>query len=850
MRQTALRISTFLAGAGTALALATPAMAQQAPAPAPAAAEDTGLGEIVVQARKVSENIQDVPVAITAVSGEQLAVRSIQRVQDIASFTPGLTIRQGQNTPAALTIALRGQVQTDTLITLDPSVGTYVDGVYWARSYGLNGDFLDVQSVQVLKGPQGTLFGRNTTGGAILINSNNPNLNDFSGKASVTYGRFNEFQGTAVVNIPIVPGKVALRLAGMRFSRNGYTTNVVAPGTTTVTIPSTPIQQYFGGDPNGVKLDNRNRWSGRAKLDIKPSDDLTLRFSAESFYMNERGPSRQMLLALSPFTASNSTYNLGGTGAIFLGVANGGPAPTSAANSAADIAIGLPLLNANIAALAANPNIASQNEIPFAYAKTQTYGFTGILDTSFGQVQLITGYRKIDSHAGFDIDGSQYAVHYTSSDQSVKQYSGELQVTGKAFDSALDYAAGFFLFHERGFDDSISIVAPLINPITSHQIGIINNDSSGAYGQFTYHFTNQLSFTGGLRYSVDTKGLDNRNNNYNRGTTAFTSGGQSIPAGTAACALFLGTFVAGPETINEPACSVNRTDSFRGCSYTAGLEYKPTDDILLYVKTAKGFRSGGQNLRAPSAATLLPFQPEIAYSYEAGLKSEFFDRRLRLNLAVYQTNIKNLQRSTLIAVPGAAAGQSATILGNAGKARFRGFEIDGAVVVTDGLRLSGFLSHVDPKYISYADLSGDRSFERFDTVTRWQWGASADFDHDFGVAKFKAHVDYSWSSATPTGPYNFPQNSATVPTGSTAVPSAVNTQNAAVVAAATRNAMGLLGARASVSFDDDRYEIAVFGRNLTNRRTFVSNLLVAPVGYVSGIRMEPTTYGVTATVNF
>jgi iron complex outermembrane receptor protein len=162
-----------------------------------------GLEEIVVTARKVAENLQDVPVAVTAFSGLDLANQNAQRVQDVARFTPGLIIRPGNASSTSLTIALRGQAQTDVLATLDPSVGTYVDGIYWARAYGLNGSLLDIQSVQVLKGPQGTLFGRNTTGGAMLINSNDPELGEFSGRLSATYGRFDERELVGIVNVPI-----------------------------------------------------------------------------------------------------------------------------------------------------------------------------------------------------------------------------------------------------------------------------------------------------------------------------------------------------------------------------------------------------------------------------------------------------------------------------------------------------------------------------------------------------------------------------------------------------------------------------------------------------------------------
>lgn len=833
------RDSTYRVAAASIFALGlclagTPAFAQEA-APADTASEDEyrGLAAIVVQARKVDENLQDVPVAVTVLSGGDLLDRNVQQVQDLANFTPGLLIRSGSNTPSALTVTLRGQVQTDTLITLDPSVGTYVDGVYWARSYGLNGDFLDVQSVQVLKGPQGTLFGRNTTGGAMLINSNNPDLGEFGGSGSLTYGRFNEFQATGILNLPIVQDKVGLRVALQRFRRDGYTTNEVPAGTVSAIAPNNPVvaQPPFQGTPDGVKFDNRDRWNGRVKLEMRPTDNFTLRLSGEYFRMDERSPTRHLRLATTPFSASNSTYNLGGTGAFYVGLINGAPPATATQ-------VGLGLLNADIATLADNPSMASNNEVPYAFAKTKTFGATGILDTSFGQMQLILGYRKIDAHAGVDLDGSRFAIHFTESQQSVEQYSGEYQITGTAFSDSLDFAVGIFAFHENGFDQSISIVAPAINPVTSHFYAEIDNDSMGAYAQGTYHFTDRFSFTGGLRYSVDDKGITSRNNNFNRATQTTT------------CSLFAAPPIVGPELVGVPQCAVSRRDDFSGWSYTAGLEYKLTDDTLVYIKTAKGFRSGGQNLRAPSAAFLIPFDPEIAYSYELGFKGEFFDRRVRFNGALYQSDINDIQRSTLIAQPGSNQGASATVLGNAGKVRIRGFEAESVVAVTDDLRLSGFLAHVDPKYVRYADLSGDRSFERFESIARWQWGAAIDFDRDFGDFRLKLHADYSHLGASPTGSYFFPQNAATVPPGSTAVPNAINTQNDVIVATTTRKAQDLFGARAAVSFADDMYELAVFVRNITNNRTFVNNLLVAPVGYVSSTRQEPRTFGVTASVRF
>jgi iron complex outermembrane receptor protein len=815
-------LPSLLGASALAFGFSAPALAQEAPA-----AEDDGSGlkEIIVTARKVSENLQDVPVAVTAFSGDDLEKQNIQRVENLASFTPGLRMVQAQSTPTALTIALRGQVQTDILVTLDPSVGTYVDGVYWARSYGLNGSLLDLQSVQVLKGPQGTLFGRNTTGGALLINSNDPDLDEYSGRISLTYGRFNEFEATAVSNIPIIPDKIAIRLAGTRFHRDGYTTNN-APATAVTAVGATvPVARGpFFGSQSGRKFDERDRWNFRGKLLAQLTDTFSVMLSAEYYDADETAPARSLRLATNAYTASNTTYNTANTAALFVGATNAG-LPVIPANFPAILGVGYGRLNANIAATTADPGIVLNNERPYATARTYSYGLTAALEVPWGEAKLITGIRKIRTNAGLDLEGSQYAVHFTEGQQKVKQESAELQTTGKAFGDALDFAAGVFVFHEAGFDQSLSISVPALNGTTSHFAADIDNDSMGVYAQGSYHITDALTFTGGVRYSVDDKGITAYNNNYVRST------------GVTICSIRGGNLGAlGVEILRAPGCAIEQRDSFSGWSYTAGVDYKLSEGVLVYAKTAKGFRSGGQNLRAPSAAAFLPFQPEIAYSHEIGFKGEFFDRRVRLNFAAYTSDINDIQRSTLISVPpvppSTVAG-TATILSNAGKVRVKGLEVELAAVVFPGFTVSASGGLVDPKYIDFADLSGDRSFERFTGIAKKQFSLAADYATSFGSnGKLSLHLDYAWRGDTPTAEFFF----------------AANPQNAAIVEATTAKALGQVGARASVEFGN--IGLAVFGRNLTNERKYVQNLLVAPLGYITGIRNEPRTFGVTATVKY
>lgn len=220
-----------------------------------------GLDEIVVTARKVSENLQDVPVSITAFSGSELAEQNALSLSDVQRLTPSLLIRPGTLSPASLTFAIRGQVNIDALASVDPSVGVYIDGVYVARAYGIDANLLDIQCLQVLKGPQGTLFGRNTTGGAILIQTNDPELDEYAGKVSATYGRFDYKSATAIVNLPLVTDKVALRAAVEVADSDGYHTDLAS----------------------GEKSGEKDRWNARIKLLVKPTETLSILLSADGF---------------------------------------------------------------------------------------------------------------------------------------------------------------------------------------------------------------------------------------------------------------------------------------------------------------------------------------------------------------------------------------------------------------------------------------------------------------------------------------------------------------------------------------------------------------------------------------
>ena len=770
----------WLLGSAALLALPAQAYAQATPEQTPDATPASmpvaqgGLGDIVVTARKTAENLQDVPVAVTAFSGEDLVQQGVADVSDLGRVTPGFQTREGNGNASSLALTVRGQVQTDTIITLDPSVGIYVDDYYVARATGVNGDLVDIQSVQVLKGPQGTLFGRNTTGGAVLITTANPDLNSFNGLAGASYGRFDDYSLTGVINMPIVTDKIALRLAAKYRARDGYLTD-------------DGYANNVGG-LRGQRYNDRDTLTGRAKLLLQPTDNFSLLFSAE--YYRAKGN----------YSANHTQYVVpGGTLAGVLG-----------SQQAID----------DYLAYSRNPDNISHNYLPSIDTETQTYVGTASLDTFFGQVKFIGGYRTVSSDNSMDLDGSPYPVHGTTNAVKADQYSGELQITGQTVDGKLDFAAGMTYFHESGYDRNFS-AGDEAAAFASILSGEVDNDSMGAYTQLTYHFTDRLRATGGLRYSVDDKGILINN--------GFGSMADLNTPNRRGC--LYPTISPNPAAAPAP-CYASRHDSFGGWSYTAGLDYDLADDILVYVKTSKGFRSGGQNLRAIRGVgapdPFIPFRPEIAYSHELGLKSQFWNRRARLNVAAYYTLVKDLQKSVILpsnSIPPATS----TAVQNAGEARVYGVEAELLVEPVDGVTLGATGTLTRPKYLEYVDPAGnDLSDTRFENVARHTFTLSAAYAGTFGANGYNLRADYAWQDTTPLQPQN----------------------DAATVAYATNPASGVLNARAGVTLMNDALDLSVYGKNILDNRDPVSALRVDNYGYITARYREPATYGVEATFRF
>ncbi|MDO7843517.1 TonB-dependent receptor [Sphingomonas immobilis] len=782
-------------------------------------AQSQALDDIVVTARRVNENLQDVPVAITAFSGAQLEAKNITSIADIGSVTPGFSIAPSPRSGTAFALSIRGQVQNDVLATVEPSIGTYVDEVYWARAYGLYAGLVDVANVQVLKGPQGTLFGRNTSGGAMLIQTNDAVLDEFSGRGTLTYGRFNERTAEGIINVPI-GDRVALRGVVKYSARDGWARQVVQFNSAGVRdnrlIPDGVIRE------TGKRYSDKEEIQGRLKATVKISDATTFLASGEWYSYDTNGPSRQ--------TAYKIQDNIVGVTPInaYIDYFKTHPDATGVDGHNCDAAV----------STTSGPTCTSslvQKFDTYTKLRTETYVAKLVTETFFGQAKLIGGYRRVKSNALLELDGSSSLLHTTEADIDLKQYSVEAQITGKAFHDFLDFAGGATYFRETGLDRTYSFSNSGGNPTAtvSRQNALIENDSFGFYAQFGAHLTDKLTVTGGVRYSLDDKKI-------RLGTALATDRNTGIPL---ACAI-------GNTVAND--CLVPNQATFNAISWMASVDYKFSDDILAYIKASRGYRSGGHNLGAFSAAQYVPFGPEFVYEQEIGLKTEFFDRRVRVNLSAYHNLLEGAQRTAIRSF----AGNTQTLVSNAASARNLGIEGDIQIRPARGLSLSASGSFNDSKYLDFSDAAGDRRSERFIFVPKYQFNLGAEYQTNLtSRISSRFNLDYSWIDSRATTECVASSTrlaSMCYTTGPDINGRTIQQISADIVAATTLPAAGVLNGRITFGLADDAYTISIWGKNLLDDRSVVGSLYTpAPQrNYVSVQRREPVTYGVTASAKF
>ncbi|PKB13606.1 iron complex outermembrane receptor protein [Novosphingobium kunmingense] len=757
IRRLALRTSAS-AIIGLACLAPVSAYAQQAAASEQQAEEQNsgGLEEITVTARKRSENLQETPVAITAMTGAMLEEKQIVNVAEVAKFAPNVSISPVANisgSSASITAFIRGVGQTDFNITVDPGVGVYVDGVYVARSVGALLDMADVSSVQVLRGPQGTLFGKNTIGGAIVVNSVEPQK-DFDMKLEAATGRFNRADFKGMINVPLGEN-LAMRAVASYETRDGYQ------------------KRLFDGGRQG----NKDSFGGRVAFKWEPTDKFTVNLSADiNIRREEMAASTLVNLFESPnllqvvdlngrtvvFPSSTYAWNKLQGGAGFCG-ADGQLAPV------------------NDPRCATTQWITGDIDSTWSGAKNQSdfdlWGTNLTLDYDFGDINLksISSYRDQKATIQFDFDGTPHPYLNLTNNIDLWQASQEFQLTGSVLNDRVKFVLGGYYLKEKGQDKN-NLLFGFADFFSG---GKIDNDSYAAYLQATIKVTDRLSITPGIRYTDETKRFDPSFQTINVDYTAPLGQAGIIPYPQGVFIAF-SQCVTGqpvPLLVTDPASPLFGFPLPGGCAPAAtnpggnhtmpavqvaakakewtpaiSADYKITDDILVYASYSKGFKNGGFTQRIFPAEQVAPsFRPEFVESYELGLKTELLDRRLRLNLAAFMSNYDDIQ----VVVSEGIAPRAR----NAGSGRIKGFEVEGEAAPTDWLRLTFGVGYLDAYYRSIDPFAFPVNLNsKFAFVPEWTGSASFNADvYEGDMGKLTLRGDWSYQSETFKDAINSPQ---------------------------------------------------------------------------------------------
>lgn len=787
------RLGRAIRRVGTAAALAgviAPATAfAQSDAPS-GDARVSSIEEVVVTARRRAEGLSRVPIAISAVNAEQILERSIRADSDLQFAVPGLTIRQTQGNNS-LTYAIRGQ-SADTFSGSASAVVAYMNEVPMSISGAST--FYDLESIQVLKGPQGTLFGRNTTGGAVLYTSARP-TEELEGRLRARAGNYDLREVEGMINVPLIEDKLLLRAAFNTIERDGYIDNLMT-----------------GRDHGAIGRD-----SGRVSLTFRPSDrfeNTTVLAYSENDSINTGASYTYSVY--EPGASNNGFPLIGDAGFLF------GPGLDGVAGAGAWEQY-----------LAANPGAYAPGLIAYVdeqrrlgHYKTQHTGdskHTGrdwlMTNTTAFELSDSIQLKNIfgASSARTDSDqpplGAPYMVFVTQNvltgksgnEQEVDSWSNELQISGESFDGDLTWIAGLYIQRQEAdtlWPQTYFNLAPILPPVGATNHFRINTDTEALYAQGTYRFTPQFRLTAGYRHT--------------REKVEIRQLSQADSSGAA-----------------------KQDETFREPSWEVGVEYDLTDDLFTYLKTRGSFRSGGFNGSAPPINATATgggnkFDVETTYDIEAGLKylGTVFDRPASLNLAVYKQWIEDVQRIEFPNPPDPDI-QSIAVTANVPEMEVEGVELEVSMVLTDWLQLGASGAYTRARFTDgdamlFGTLYSYGPVANTPRRTGVLW-AQIDLPTDDGIGdmRFRAEL-YSQSSM-------YFSNTAKSIAPGTQLPG-----------------YELINAR----FDwnnmfGSRFSAALFGRNLANKDHFVGGMpLGASLGHNAAVVGEPRTYGLEITYTF
>jgi iron complex outermembrane receptor protein len=659
--------------------------------------------------------VQDVPIAISAFTADALSERAVTSVAALSNIAPNVTLDAGtpfSGSSAVLSAYIRGIGANDFAFNIDPGVGIYLDGVYLARSVGANQELPDVERVEVLKGPQGTLFGRNTIGGAISIVTHDPGK-EFRFKGDVTTGRFGLIQTRGTVDLPL-SSALSSSISFATKNRKGYLKRIAFPGAEN--FASTPITNYKAAGYDNIGLGTEGgdgSWNVRGKL--KYDNDGAFRVTLSGDYSDiDQSQIANRLITTTPAVFAG-TYNCAIAEPVPVGTNCGGGPPSFAYLGGIG---GLTTIFNNPTVYGVNSDAnPANNRLPYDnrfvtndidtsyangnnYSKLKTYGGSMILDFDLAEniaLKSITGYRELHWNVGMDIDGSPLNFLHTSFTMNQKQFSQELQLLGSAMDKSLNYVLGAYYFKESGdLHDYVTFAEGLLQVDGPNDLATKNY---AFFGQVDWKLTEQFGITVGGRYTHENKSFEGFQSDANGLTYKILNFLAGIGAGPPACASInpisdACRVAAGFPNAGQPLryyIAGTQTKVFNNFSPKIGVQYHPNDDVMVYGSWSKGYKTGGWTTRLSNPLPTAPdFDEEKATTYELGLKSTLIDRRLQVNAALFQTDYKGIQLNF-------QQGVSPTIQ-NAGDAKIKGFEVEVTAAPTDALTINASVGYLDAKY--------------------------------------------------------------------------------------------------------------------------------------------------------
>lgn len=707
------------------------------PVPAPTTAdapEDYGLQEIVVTAERREQNQQDIPISITSFDPRALETKGITGIGDLNAAIPNVQFTPFPNAATNIRIFIRGIGNVNDQITQDPSVAVYVDGIYSARIQGQATEVAELERVEVLRGPQGSLYGRNATGGAINFISRAPSFDGISGTQRLSAGNYDLFEARTFLNVPVAD-RLAVQLSYLHSQRDGFVKNL---GT------------------GASRFGDRRRDAYRAAVRWQPTDDIDIRYSYDRSDVGDTAPYALTPVPFYPRTASRPSKS-----------------------------------SAFVRDLEHNDIVAQGHSLIATWDVADTL-----------QIKSLTGYRKLDTqynqNAAPGVFGP-FPANRNEFFQHQDQFSQELQMIGNLFDNQLQYVGGIYYLTESAdnYDTSRQFNFNFTNPGLNfiERSVTAKNTAYAAYAQMTYSpdaLDRRLHFTLGGRYSHD-----KREGSFQRSVTPMT----------------------GPQVVGPFGEGTRSSSDF---SPNVTVAYDVTPDANVYAKFVSGYKTGGFNVNASSLTRFIEgFGPEDVKSYEVGLKSEWLNRTLRFNLALFHMDYRDIQVGVADAVNPALVDVI-----NAGKARIRGLEMDITARPTKGLTVAVSYGYLDAKFTEVINNAGMNIAPVFPFVQAPKHTLTGSIDYVFpetAIGEFSVNVGYSFVDDQ----FSQPGDPRYI------IPS-----------------YDLLDARltlAKIPLFDSNLKFAVWGRNLTDKQYYITHYNAFVPGAQFG---TPRTYGVDLTVDF